>query len=333
MRCRALQHFLVEVRPRQQQLGSAADHRQRGAQFVADVGIELAVALDHFGQAVGIIIQRLGQLADFVVCEVRRQRLRLAGAAAIGAQPRRQVGHRPHHFRGGPPAQHQRQQAEDQHRGQQGAVELHLAALRLGHVVGEEEPGLVGLAHRQAVGEWATLFVQAADDAVDAGLEVDPVRVFFVDAVELVAGVHPAADLVDRHRRVVARIGVEPAHVLVDVAFHHVFDELVFHARARPLGGEREQAGQAEAQQHERKDDSTPQPPAVPAALVGGPGGGASRLRHRARRSGSRYRGGSGSAARRTACRPRRAGHGCARAASPNRAVLRPRRGFRALAG
>jgi hypothetical protein len=41
----------VQVRLRQQQLDGAADHRQRRAQFVADVGVELAVALHDFGQA------------------------------------------------------------------------------------------------------------------------------------------------------------------------------------------------------------------------------------------------------------------------------------------
>jgi hypothetical protein len=65
----ALQHLLVQAGPGQQQLGGAADHRQRRAQFVADVGIELAVALHHFGQPRRIIIQRLCQLPHFVVGE------------------------------------------------------------------------------------------------------------------------------------------------------------------------------------------------------------------------------------------------------------------------
>ena len=43
--------LVVDVGPRQQQLDRAADHRQRRAQFVADVGVELAVALHDFGQA------------------------------------------------------------------------------------------------------------------------------------------------------------------------------------------------------------------------------------------------------------------------------------------
>ena len=65
-------HALVEFGTRQQQLGRAADHRQRRAQFVADVGVELAVALHHFGQARGVIVERGGELADFVVREMRR---------------------------------------------------------------------------------------------------------------------------------------------------------------------------------------------------------------------------------------------------------------------
>ena len=70
--------LVVEFGPRQQQLGRAADHRQRRAQFVADVGVELAVALHDFGQARGVVVERRGQLADFVVGEMRGQRVRVA---------------------------------------------------------------------------------------------------------------------------------------------------------------------------------------------------------------------------------------------------------------
>jgi hypothetical protein len=40
---------------------------------VADVGVELAVALDHFGEARRIVVERLGELADFVAGEMRTQ--------------------------------------------------------------------------------------------------------------------------------------------------------------------------------------------------------------------------------------------------------------------
>ncbi|KAG0925350.1 hypothetical protein G6F32_013590 [Rhizopus arrhizus] len=46
----ALQHLLIQAGAGQQQLGGATDHRQRRAQFMADVSIELAVALHHLGQ-------------------------------------------------------------------------------------------------------------------------------------------------------------------------------------------------------------------------------------------------------------------------------------------
>ena len=47
-----------------QQFGRRRDHRQWRAQFVADIGIELAVAFDQLGQAGRVVVERLGDLAD-----------------------------------------------------------------------------------------------------------------------------------------------------------------------------------------------------------------------------------------------------------------------------
>ena len=77
-----LQHLLVQAGPGQQQLGGATDHCQRRTQLMADVCIEFTVALHHFGQPRGIVVQRLGQLPHFVVGEAWRQRLGITGAAA-----------------------------------------------------------------------------------------------------------------------------------------------------------------------------------------------------------------------------------------------------------
>ena len=73
--------LVVDVGPRQQQFDRALDHRQRRAQFMADVGVELAVALHDFGQAHRVIVQRAGQLPDFVVGEMRGERFGLRAAA------------------------------------------------------------------------------------------------------------------------------------------------------------------------------------------------------------------------------------------------------------
>ncbi|MCY1457445.1 hypothetical protein D9M71_747460 [compost metagenome] len=94
---KTLQHFFVQPRARQQQLGGTANHRQRRAQFMTDVSVEFAVTLHHFGQARGIIIQRFGQLPDFVIREAWRQRLRVRVAATVGAQACSQVRYRSHH--------------------------------------------------------------------------------------------------------------------------------------------------------------------------------------------------------------------------------------------
>ncbi|KAG1388287.1 hypothetical protein G6F59_016025 [Rhizopus arrhizus] len=111
--------------------------------------IELAVALHHLGQPRRVIIQRLCQLPHLIVGEARRQRFGIAGAAAIGTQPRCQIRDRLHHLRRRPPAQHQRQHAEHQHRQHQRAVELFATAHAVGHVIGKEEPGIIALAHGQ----------------------------------------------------------------------------------------------------------------------------------------------------------------------------------------
>ncbi len=172
-----LQHLFVQVGLGQQQLGGAADHRQRGAQFVADVGVEFAVALHHFGQTRRVVVQRFGQLADLVVREVRGQWLGLAGAAAIGPQACGQIGDRPHHLGRGPPADQQRKPAEHQYRQDQGALELDFALQRLGHVVGEEEPFARRFAHRKLVRIGSAAFVDAGD-GVDAVGQLVPLRLF-----------------------------------------------------------------------------------------------------------------------------------------------------------
>ena len=316
-----LEHLLVQVRPRQQQLGGAADHRQRRAQLVADIGIELAVALDHLGQPPRVVVQRLGQLADLVVGEVRRQRLKVAAAAAVGTQPRHQVRDRTHHLGRRPPADQQRQAAEQHHRDVQRALELLLAADALGDVVGEEEPLVGRLAHRQLVGVRPPLIVHAAD-VVDAAGQFVPVRLLASQFVELVAPHHLGQHLLYGHVRAARGIQVEAARVLVDVAVHHVFDELAFHALARIVGQVREQGRQTRAQQHEGQDDAAAQAAAIapaPARL-----GAASRFRHPVRRCGSRCHGESGSWVHRRACPPPRAIRECARAGNPSRAAPRP---------
>ena len=88
---------LVQLGARQQQFHRPPDHRQWRAQLMTDIGIELTVALHHLGQARSVIIQRLGQLAHFVIWKAGRQRFRL-GAVAGAAQALRQIGHRGHHL-------------------------------------------------------------------------------------------------------------------------------------------------------------------------------------------------------------------------------------------
>ena len=320
----------IQLRAREQQLHRAFDHRQRRAQFMADVGVELAVALHHFGQPQRIGVQRLGQLPDLVVGKVGGQRLGMA-AAAIGAQARGQFGHRLHHPRRRPPADQQRKRTEQQDRGQQHALELDLAAGGLAHVVGQEEPGLGRLAHRQLVGELPALLVDGGDGVV-AGGQVVPLRVFLAHVVEAVGREHEGADLL--HRQLGAARGIErvQACVLVDIAVHHVLDQLVLHPLARVVGEEREQGRQARAQQQEREDDAGAQPPAQPPRAAPCRGHALS-CRHRGRRCGSRSRAGSGCRAPGRACRSRRAGRGYARAGNRNRAAPRPRPGSPAPAG
>ena len=314
---------LVQLRAREQQLDRPADHRQRRAQFMADVGVEFAVALHHFGQARGVVVQRPGQLADLVIGEVDRQRLG-PGVAAGALQAPGKLGHRAHHPRRRPPAQQHRQQRHHQHRAQDRALELGLAARGLGHVIGQEEPFLRRLAHRQLVGERLPRLVHSAQ-VVDAVGKVGPVRLVQAQGFEPVALDHPPDHLLHRQRRPAGGMGVIQARVLVDVLVQHVLDQRVLHPVARFLGQEREQHREPEAEQDERDDDAAAQAPPVawPAS------GRRPRVsfRHLAARSDSRCRGGSGSAGWRTACRPSPAGRGCAPAASPNPAAPRPRPG------
>jgi hypothetical protein len=52
---------------RQQQFGGAGNDRQRRPELVGNIGIECLVTLDQILQAMRVIIQCSGQLADFVV--------------------------------------------------------------------------------------------------------------------------------------------------------------------------------------------------------------------------------------------------------------------------
>src|SRR5690606_31153139 len=131
-----------------------------------------------------------------------------------------------------------------------------------------------------------------------------------------------------------AAILVETLGVLVDVVLEHAADRLVLHHRADEYGRDREHRGQAKPEQDEREDDPAAQPPAVsPAAESFRRRRVALSLGHRARRSGSRCRGGSAPAAWGTACRSPRAGRGYGRAGCRNPAVPRPRPGFPAPGG
>ncbi len=48
---------------------------------MAHVGVEFAVALDQRREPVGIVVERSGELADFVLGEMRRKRFGFAGLA------------------------------------------------------------------------------------------------------------------------------------------------------------------------------------------------------------------------------------------------------------
>ena len=73
---------------------------------MTDIGIEFAVALDQRGELVVVVVQRGGQLADFVVGEMRPQRLGLAGPAHR-LHARGKIGDRAHHPRRQPAADQQ----------------------------------------------------------------------------------------------------------------------------------------------------------------------------------------------------------------------------------
>ena len=202
----ALMDLLVQPRLAEQQLGGAADHRQRRAQLVADVGVELAVALHHFGEPRRIIVERLGQLADLVVLgEMRRQRLGVL-APAIRPQAPGQVGHRLHHLGRRPPANQQRQAAEQQHRHQQPELQLLFAAGGLAHVVGNEKPCIRRLAHADLVGERLAVG-RRADHAVDAVGQVLPLREIPPQAVQLVRSVQEGTHLLHRRDHVATAAG------------------------------------------------------------------------------------------------------------------------------
>ena len=262
---------------------------------MAHVRVELTVALHDFGQPRRIVVQCLGQLPHFVVGKTRREWLGMAAAATIGLQARGEIGHRPHHPRSRPPPQHPGQQAEHQHRKEERALELLLATHGLAHVVGDEEPGVGRLAHSDLVGERLAIGILTAE-IVDAVLQVLPLGVIATQPLQFVRAIQERAHLLHRRHHVPATALDIALPGCIQVAVHHVFDQLVLHPGARPVGGEGEQCRQAEAQQHERDDDAAAQAAAIPPLLADDR---RRRIfRHRVRRSGIQCRDGSGSSAR-----------------------------------
>ncbi len=92
----ALARTFGHIRRRQQQFGRPQNHRQRCTQFVTDIGIELPIPRYPLGQLIGVIVQGLGQQADFISGKMRGQAL-ARDIALKGLHMRGQVGYRAHH--------------------------------------------------------------------------------------------------------------------------------------------------------------------------------------------------------------------------------------------
>src|SRR6185437_8536359 len=182
-----LAQFLGEVGRALQQFGGAGDYRQRRAQFVADIGIELAVALDHRSEPGRILIQRMRKFAHLVLGKVRRQRLGLAGSAEI-AQSVGQVADRLENPTRQPQADRQRKQAEQQDRADQRQDQLLLAQVFATDVVASKTDDAILALHCQLVVSLAATLVYLID-VVNAALEVLPSQRHFVQGA---LALHPA---------------------------------------------------------------------------------------------------------------------------------------------
>ncbi|MGF6710474.1 hypothetical protein QFZ41_001438 [Luteibacter sp. W1I16] len=232
-----------------QQFRRAGDDRERRAQLVAHVGIEFAIALDHRGQPHGVFVQRDGQLTHLVVGKMGSQGLGLAHAPEV-AQAARQVGHRPQHARRQPHAQNQREQAEQEDRGDHAGDQLALAQLIARDVELQEVDDAAFAPHRHLVVVVLPVLVRLVE-VVHAGTERLPVQRRLVDRAIAERG---ALDDVELR----PFLGIR-AHFLVqriDLVLEGRVDQLLFDALTDVDRGEREQRAQAEPEQRERDDQA-----------------------------------------------------------------------------
>ena len=230
---------------------------------MADVGIELAVALDQGGHAFGVIVQRCRQLANLVLGEVRRQ---LFGPFAAGKpfQPPRQFGHRADHPFRRPHPDDQGQDRKQRHHAHQGIHQLLLAGPFLGDVVGQEEPVLVVLLYRKLVGARAPAVV-GIGYFVHAVGQVAPVE---GHVAESALAVDDAPDLLEGQADGVVGVFVETLGVIADVLEQRLADQLVFELFAHQHGGHGKQARQPEAEQEKGQDDPAAESPPVAHGLA-----------------------------------------------------------------
>ncbi len=257
----ALQAFadlVIDLVGGEQQFRRPRDHRERRAQFVTDVGVEVAVAHDDGGDALGIVVERGRQLADFVVGEMRPQRLGLAGLAqradALG-----QLGDRAHHAARQPAADQQRQQRENQHAGAERRQQLPLVEFLRADVETQKRPVVIVLVDRQLV-RTNLAFRTRLLNFVDAG------RVVLAALERNVGEVFRTLDVGVVAAEMERRVGVGIRAFEVDEAFHFarqiVVDQLIFEACTQIDRRGGKQRRQAEAEQGERNDDAAAQPPA-----------------------------------------------------------------------
>ena len=240
MRCRRARVLSSMSGRGQQQLDRAADHRQRRAQFMADVGVELAVALRPFRSGArrnrpaprpaAPTSSSAKCVASASGCELRPDLRRRLASSDTGLITR--------------DAAHQPTSSDSAVNTATTPISALLnwllAALGLGHVVGEEEP-------RLGVLRTASLYENGLPSGLVPLIPWMPSGSAYHSgcsarsASKFVRLHHPSEHLLDRDVGILGRIRVIPTSELVDVLVHHVFDQLVLDAVARPVGGEGEE--------------------------------------------------------------------------------------------
>ncbi len=291
---------------------------------MAHICIELAIALNYLCQAIRIVVQCFCQLAYLIFWKMRRQRLGIT-TASIVSQALRKNRYGTHYPRSGPPSNQETQAGKHENREYQPTGQFLRSLCCIRDVIPNQTGEIGTIFHlpfskRDLVGVHRSIRTFLID-VMHAFRQVPIKRIHLICVVRA-----PCSGIKDQKIRGLIRIRLDMACEIVCFPLNRSLDKLVLKSAPQIPRSQREHRRQSETQKDKREDDAGAQPVAELGRAPGGRLPPLSRC-HRARRSGSRCRDGSGSAGSRRACRPPRAGHGCARAGNPNPAVPRPKRG------